>query len=136
MARRDQFIALPCEKQGIPSQLGAWWPEGCQFVHELSQLSTAARAETEDLNTQVTGRLNPPNDALGTEGETVDLEPHLQLIANLVAAGELGLDQATVQTEIENPPLLQIPTLDTEVDRTMTSIARRSAPFLFAMNWR
>jgi hypothetical protein len=122
--------------QGPPSWLRAWWPDGFQFFHEFSQLTTAARAEMEDLNTQAAGRLNPPNDALGTEGEAVDLEPHLQLIANLVAAGELGLYQATVQTEIENPPLLQIPTLNAEVDRTMALIARRSAPFLLAMNWK
>jgi hypothetical protein len=76
------------------------------------------------------------------EAETVDLEAHLDLVAGAVAgrlaamgrtamAGRFaGLDEATVEAEIEDAAFAQVPVLNMELDGAVAGVARAAAPIV------
>jgi len=59
---------------------------GCaELIYELAELSTAAVAEAENLDAEMTGGPHLAHDRMNAKAEAVDLEAHLDLVADEVA---------------------------------------------------
>jgi hypothetical protein len=65
---------------------------------------------------------------LGAKGEAIDLEAKIELVSRNVACADLlGLDEATVETEIEYAAFAQIPTLNAKIDGTVAGVTNGPA---------
>jgi hypothetical protein len=56
-----------------------------ELVDELAELGAAAVAKAEDLDAEMAGGPHLAHNAMDAEGEAVDLEAHLELVADVVA---------------------------------------------------
>lgn len=85
---------------------------------------TAAVAQAENLYAEVAGWANLTDDAMDAKANTIDFESHLELVADHVAGGEVRLNQAAIEAEIQDAPLAHMPVLNAKVDGTATRVAR------------
>jgi hypothetical protein len=116
-----------CRLLSDTSTFGIGWAEEGELVEELLELAAAAVAEEENLYGDASGGLNAADDALREEGEAVYLEAHLDLIACDAIGSKLRLDKTTIEAEVEDAALPQMPALNAKVDGAVTPVARIAA---------
>jgi hypothetical protein len=123
------YSAIPLLDPAKPALASRrWGTRFCaEFVDELAELSTAAVAEAEDLDTKMPGGPLLAHDAVDTEAEAVNLEAHLELVADDVACAFAGVDEAAVETEIEDAAFAQIPVVDPEFDGSVAGVTGAAA---------
>jgi hypothetical protein len=114
------------KENGRRSGVGGW---GCgtQFGDKLVELGAVAIAEVEDFDAEQPAGADATDDALGPEAEVIDLEAEVELVAGDPAGDEARLDEAAIETDVENTTALERPAVDAEVDGTVARMTRISA---------
>lgn len=64
---------------------------------------------------------------MDAKAEMVNLEAHLELIADDVVGRLAGLNEAAVEAEIENAALARVPVLDAELDGAVAGVPGAAA---------